>query len=83
MQKIRLQIQKLISVTFLSLALNFKAYNICALILLLNISKFKNIKSNNKNIRKILIFPKSGGIEDLIESFKGKKNNNIIFFFIT
>lgn len=79
MQKIRLQIQKLISVTLLILALNFKAYNICALILLLNISKFKNIKSNNKNLRKILIFPKSGGIEDLVESFKDKKNNNIVF----
>lgn len=64
------------------LALRLKSYNLCALIVLLNIRKIKNIRVNykSKNLKKVLVFPKSGGNEDLLESFKDNKNNNIIFF---
>ena len=44
--------------------------------------KIKNINVNykNTNLKKVLVFPKSGGNEDLFQAFKNKKNNNIIFF---
>ena len=66
------QIKHSVSYFLLFLALKFRFYNICALILWFNIHKFKEINSNtrNKKIKKILIFPKSGGNEDLIEAFK-------------
>ncbi len=82
MWKIINQLKYIISYFFLILALKLKAYKFCALILWLNIKKFKKINSNNKNkkTKKILIFPKSGGNEDLIEAFKNQKNKKFIFF---
>ncbi len=73
-----------ISLYIIILGLKLKAYNFCALIIFLNIRKFKNIYVNpkGKKLKKILIFPKSGGNEDLIESFRNKKNDNLIFFWI-
>ncbi len=82
MWKIIYQFKQSISSFLLFLALKFKAHNICAFILWLNIQKFKEINSNNKNknIKKILVFPKSGGNEDLIEAFRNQNNDNFIFF---
>ena len=74
------QFAKLISLYFLILAIKVRAYNICAFILWLNIQKFKELKQKNKNIKKILIFPKSGGNEDIAEAYKDQKNSNIIFY---
>ncbi len=77
--------RQLVSLYFLILALKFKAYGICAFILWLNIHKFRNINKNlkSKNLRKALVFPKSGGTEDLVEALKNKKNNEIIYYWIS
>ncbi len=70
-----------ISSVFLEIALRLNSHYICALIILFNIRRL--IKSKNKtNIKRILVFPKSGGNEDLIETYKNKKNNNIDFIVI-
>jgi|TARA_B110000444_G_C18841752_1_gene599389 hypothetical protein len=82
MSKIIFELTKVISIFFVILGIKLKAYNLCGLIIWLNIRTFRNISSNTKNTKKVLFFPKSGGNEDLVEAFKGKKNNNIIFFWI-
>ena len=64
------------------IALKFDNHKLYAFILFLNIQKLKNIKYSNKNIKNILIFPKSGGTEDLIQSFKFKKENNFKVYFL-
>jgi len=82
MKKIIFTFQQSISIQLMILALRLKSYSLCALIVLLNIRKIKNIRVNykSKNLKKVLVFPKSGGNEDLLESFKDNKNNNMIFF---
>ncbi len=82
MRKKIYQFRKSISLFFLFLALKINNHSLCAFIIWLNIRKFKQIKYINKNQKKILVFSKSGGNEDLIESFRNQKNNNIIFFWI-
>ena len=82
MRDIIFKFRQTISIYLVILALRLKAYNFCALIVWLNIQKIKNIKVNykSKNLKKVLVFPKSAGNEDLYEAFKDKKNNDIIFF---
>jgi hypothetical protein len=70
-----------ISLALINLFVKTNSPKICAFIISLNIRKLKIIKSNSKNPKKILIFPKSNGTEDVIESFKNKKSN-IIFFLL-
>jgi hypothetical protein len=70
-----------ISLALINLFVKINSPKICAFIISLNIRKLKIIKSNSKNLKKILIFPKSNGTEDIIESFKNKKSN-IIFFLL-
>jgi len=70
-----------ISLALINLFVKINSPKICAFIISLNIRKLKIIKSNSKNPKKILIFPKSNGTEDIIESFKNKKSN-IIFFLL-
>ncbi len=70
-----------ISLALINLFVKTNSPKICAFIISLNIRKLKIIKSNTKNPKKILIFPKSNGTEDIIESFKNKKSN-IIFFLL-
>ena len=67
---------------FLLIALKLNSHKLCALILWVNIRKFKHINYKNNSTKRILIFPKSGGTEDLIEAFRKKKNNSIIFFWL-
>ena len=74
--------RKSLSLFLLSIALRIKNHELCALILWFNIRKLKKIKFTNKNTKKILVFSKSGGNEDLRESFQIYKKNNIIFFWI-
>ena len=69
-----------ISLFFFDIALKIKSKNLCALIIFLNIRKFKEIKYKKKIKKRFLVFPKVGGDEDLIQSFKNKKSN--IEFFI-
>ena len=61
-----------ISINLIILGLKLNAYKFCAFIIWLNIRKLRNINTNSKKkfLRKVLIFPKSGGNEDLIESQK-------------
>ena len=74
-----------VSLYFLTLALKLKAYGVCAFIFWFNIHKFKNSNENfkSKNLKKTLVFPKSGGTEDLVEALKNKKNNEIIYYWIS
>ena len=68
-----------ISLILIDLAVKINSYKLCALIIWLNIRKLKIIKSSSSNQKKILVFPKSNGTEDLIETFKNKKTNFIFF----
>ena len=64
-----------ISLILLNLAVKIKSYKLCAFLIWLNIRKLKIIKSSSNKKKKILVFPKSNGTEDLIETFKNKKTN--------
>ena len=71
-----------LSLYFLNIALRQNNHILAAFILRLNITKFSKIIHRNKKIKKILVFPKSGGVEDLIEAFQNNRKNNIAFFFL-
>ena len=58
-----------ISLILINFFVKINSPKICAFIISLNIRKLKIIKSKSKNPKKILIFPKSNGTEDVIESF--------------
>ncbi len=68
-----------LSLILVSLSVKINSYKLCAFVIWLNMRKLKSIKSSSNNKKKILIFAKSGGTEDLIESFKSKKTNFIFF----
>ena len=70
-----------VSLVLINLFTRVNSPKICAFIISLNIRKLKIIKSNSKNPKKILVFPKSNGTEDIIESYKNRKSN-IIFFLL-
>lgn len=74
-----------ISIYILILALKLRAYKLCAFIFWSNIRKFKksNKKFINKNVKKVLVFPKSGGTEDLLETIKKSGNKKIDYFWIS
>jgi len=71
-----------LSLFFIDLALRTNNHKLCAFIIWFNIRKSKKIKSRFEKTKKILVFPKSGGYEDLTESFSNKKNNNIVFYLL-
>jgi hypothetical protein len=71
-----------LSLYFLNIALRINNHILAAFILRLNITKFNKISRQNKKIKKILVFPKSGGNEDLIEAFRNDTKNNINFFLL-
>ena len=68
-----------ISLILVSLAVKTNSYKLCAFLIWLNIRKLKIIKSSLNKQKKVLVFPKSNGTEDLIETFKNKKTNFIFF----
>ncbi|MDB9746949.1 hypothetical protein OAB07_02640 [Candidatus Pelagibacter sp.] len=70
-----------ISIFLIKIALKFNSHRLCGFLIWLNIRKIKKIKTKLKNTKKILVFPKSGGFEDLVESF-AKKNSNITFYLL-
>ena len=70
------------SLFLMSVALRTNSHKLCAFIIWLNIKKLKTIKSRYKNTKKILVFNKSGGYEDLVESYYNVKNNDITFFIL-
>ena len=73
----------LISLILINLSVKIQSHKLCAIIILLNIRKSKEFRYKNiKTKRKVLVFPKSGGYEDLIESFNNENRNNIVFFLL-
>jgi len=68
-----------LSLIIINLSVKIKSHKLCAFVIWLNMRKLKSIKSSSNNIRKILVFAKSGGTEDLTESFNYKKTNLIFF----
>ena len=76
------QIKHSVSYFLLFLALKFRFYNVVHLfygLTFINLKKLIQTLEIRKS-KKILIFPKSGGNEDLIEAFKNQNNDNFIFF---
>jgi hypothetical protein len=72
----------IISFFLIELSLRINSYKITAFIIWLNIRKIKTIKCKSKNLKKVLVFPKTGGYEDLIESYRVQNKNNITFFIL-
>ena len=76
------QLVLVISFFLIEFSLKIKNHRICAFVIWLNIRKIKSIKSNLKNVKKVLVFPKTGGYEDLVESHYNQNDNNIIFYIL-
>jgi len=76
------QLILIISFLLIELSMRINSYRISAFIIWLNIRKIRIIKYKSKNLKKVLVFPKSGGYEDLIESYCNQNNNNIAFFIL-
>ena len=72
-----------ISLILINHSVKIKNHKLCAFIIWLNIRKSKEFIYKNIKIKKnVLIFPKSGGYEDLIESFNNNNKNNIVFYLL-
>ena len=71
-----------ISILLIGIAVRINSHKLSALIILINIRRFNSVKSNFKSKKKILVFPKSGGNEDLIETYRNKKDNQIDFYLL-
>ena len=82
MQHLIYRFRIFLSLLIFSLSLRLNNDFLAAFVLWLNIRKFKDNNSKNKDSKKILVFPKSGGIEDLINSFAKTQNNHLIFFWL-
>ena len=82
MKKIIYQFSLSVSLLLLDFSLLINSHKLCALLILINIRKIKSISSKTKNKKKILVFPKSGGNEDLIEAYRNQKNVNISYFLL-
>ena len=73
----------LISLILIDLSVKIQSHKLCAIIILLNIRKSKEFRYKNiKTKRKVLVFPKSNGYEDLIESFNNENRRDIVFFLL-
>ena len=82
MKKIIYFFFKKLSLLFLNISLLINSHKLCAFVILINIRRIKSIRSKSKNKKKILVFPKSGGNEDLIETYRNQKNVNITYFLL-
>ena len=82
MKKIIYNLFQELSLLLFNISLLINSHNLCAYIILINIRKIKSIKSKTKNKKKILVFPKSGGNEDLLEAYHNKKNVDISYFLL-
>jgi hypothetical protein len=70
-----------ISLILINFSIKINSHKLCAFLIWLNIKKLKTISTKLKNQKKILVFPKSNGTEDLVESFCNKKSS-INFFLL-
>ncbi len=82
MKKIIYQFSLSVSLLLLDFSLLINSHKLCAFLMLINIRKIKLIKSKDSNKKKILVFPKSGGNEDLIETYHNQKKVNITYFLL-
>lgn len=82
MKKIIYQFFLSVSLLLLNFSLLINSHKMCALLMLINIRKIKLIKSKNSNKKKILVFPKSGGNEDLLETYHNQKKVNITYYLL-
>ncbi len=78
LNEIILYISKFLLEIFVKLNLSF----LSSLVLFLNLRKIKKIYSKKPN-KKIILLPKSGGIEDILSAYRNPdRNNNIIFYIL-
>lgn len=70
-----------ISLIILNLSLIFKSHYLCAIIIWVNLRKFREIKCKKDTKKKIIIFPKSGGLQDLRETYINKISDYQFFLF--
>ena len=75
------QLRKKISLVLIKFALKISSSKICAILILLNIRKLKKFTKLSKTTKKILVFNKSGGNEDLTASFDNNEKD-IVFYWI-
>ena len=68
-----------ISLLLMNISFIIKSHYLCALVIWLNLRKYRDIRYKEKIRKKIIIFPKSGGNQDLRETFR-KKNSEFEFF---
>ena len=65
---------------FLSLFVKLNSPLLSSMILLINLRKVKKIYTYKKN-KKVIILPKSNGLEDILSAYnKFEKNNDISFY---
>ena len=70
-----IHIKKYLNSLLIKYFLKKKNYKSIARLFYLNLVKVKNIQSPSKTkIKRIIVFYKNGGAEDLEESYKNKKN---------
>ncbi len=75
MRKIFYDIFVRVSLFLMNLSFVFKSHYLCAFIIWLNLRKYKEIRYKKKIKKRIIIFPKSGGNQDLRESYKNKESD--------
>jgi len=71
-----------VSLVLLDFSLLINSHKLCALLMLINIRKIRLIKFKDSNKKKILVFPKSGGNEDLLETYHNQKKVNITYYLL-
>ncbi len=69
-----------ISAFFIKIFVRFKFNFLIALILLLNLRKMKKIQTNNVK-KKVIVFSKSGGIEDINYAYLSNNSQNNVAFY--
>ena len=82
MKKIVYYIFQTSSLLLLNISLLINSHKLCAFVILINIRKINSIRSKAKNKKKILVFPKSGGNEDLLAAYHNQSNVNISYFLL-
>ncbi|MFL2891566.1 MAG: hypothetical protein ACJZ4B_02575 [Candidatus Pelagibacter sp.] len=78
------QINKIIlkfSAILLKIFVKFNLSYLSSLVLFINLRRVKKIYSSNFK-KRIIILPKSGGLEDILSAYKNPDNNNDIGFYI-
>ena len=78
-----IHIKKYLNSLLIKYFLKKKNYKSIARLFYLNLVKVKNIQSpSKKKIKRIIVFYKNGGAEDLEEGYKNKKNYNLEFYYL-